>query len=612
MQNYNTVQMVICLLLISCTSPKPIEPGAGTLHTSLPAATATKTERPLPTLTLTSTLLPDPNIYNCESNVAPEDCDLQLVQEAVRIGRYYLVNNFGSDISAGIPFTLENDLNAAGRPHGSYRLVAPGNSGLESARVVINTADPLWKGYSGPAYQYRRSEGVIHELTHLWQIERGCLDPFSQNYAADFMLEGHANYVASMAMDRESELDPELALGEWLRTQFNETTWFASSAVGPLAIRSLVDKHGTMSYATWCDLVGSGKGVDNSFKTVYGVDIREFRSQFMRDLLGQAAQCTPATCGTGDSVGQYSISEFFDSSKKEPNLIAQFVDENNSPVVLSNVILCRQNTSLPSACRQPENIPGVFSAPVFSGRYAFYFCSPEYPGSGNTAQCKANETDWFDVGDHAATELTFQVPVEIEMPALSNPDLIFKLSNANGEPVTDMFVQICNYDSPVKVCTNAEKGLQTDANGIVEARLRTGTYLIRFAWPSSGYGGLTNTYEVRDIVVDQAGVQSISYQFPVANLVISFKDALGSSVPFHDFVLCRAIDQPGNCVTSASLWGWWVNTNKDGEFEANVPPGSYWIITNSDYTSVEQHVDLKVSVVASDSEVTTIEVPLNK
>src|SRR5258706_2708319 len=580
----------------------------------------TSTQTPSPSVNPTTTLLPDPNSYECDNNVAPEDCSSEFLAKAAELGRRYLLEHFGTDLSTGITFRLENDVNAAtvGRQDTGFGYLADFNQPGKKPYILINVANAFWSDYADPAYQYRRVEGIIHEQTHWWQVLHGCLA--KRNPApSDFMLEGAAEYTGYMATGHAETMDPSLAIGEWQRAQWNDTAFFNSSVVAAMTLKALLDEHGETAYTEWCDLVGQGSGRQEAFQKIFGLSISDFLSHFKMQVLGQAADCTVATCGSGDPVGAYTMKDVLEAPGAEPNADVKFVDQDGSLVVLTNVLLCKQTVDLPSACRQPAPITGEFTAALQPGRYAFFFCEPGYPGADNSFKCKAHETDWFDVIDGQIFKQTFQIPSDIFLPDLPEPNLEVYFADSDGNPLPTFWAQLCNIDSPVKVCNGLSNAFPTDADGIVRYRVRPGAYVLRFTWPGAGYAaaGMNMTccsaYQTAEIHVGPDGVAKGSYQFATPNLILRLLDVNGSPVPDHEFVLCRATRQAGNCSISSSLWGYWAGTDDPGVFQAHLDPGDYLIVTNKDYSNVEAHVDFKDPFTVDQTPaVTTIDFRLNK
>lgn len=610
---------IALILFLSSCEPQIRAPMETTTaaETIIARATASATETPPLTATVTPTLSPDPITYEFADNVLERD--RHLLREMVRLGRYYMINNLGSDLT--IPAKLIMDNNPEGRSvslvYGKGYFASDYFCGTSHDPCFqFNVASAIWQECNNGEFLFKCLHS--HELFHMWQFEHGCGGQWGEvgDPLTGFIYEGMAEYMGFLATgfpDGAEDFTDGYAFSFWLVEQFNETAWFRNNAVAAVAVKRLVDKHGPMAFARFCDAEEHGAGPQNAFLSTFGITVQEFRAQFMEEVLGQTKDCTAATCGTGDVPGQYSISDLIDPARKSPNLIATFVDQSSHPVVISNIILCQQTISLPSACRQPDNVPGIFSAPLKPGKYAFYFCDPGFPGTENTARCKGHETEWFDVLQDEVTNITVMVPSEIEDPTLSAPNLVVTFFDHAGNPVPDLGLQICNYDQPVKVCSRDDDSKHTDSEGVFLDTLRSGKYLIRFAWPGAGYGGLTKTYQIDGIAVDKSRVTTTSYTFPAPNLIINFTDAVGGLLPHHDFVLCKAVEEPGNCLTPASLWGWWVTTNPKGIFEAHVEPGMYLIVTNMDFTSLEQRVDLKIPIeVTSETELTTIEYPLHK
>jgi hypothetical protein len=452
------------------------------------------------------------------------------------------------------------------------------------------------------------------KLATIWQAQEGCFAFTISNLydPIDFLTIGYPRYIAAIADGKESEVDPRLALGVWQANQWDEKIWFVDNIVSPIAFKNLFDSKGVESFITYCNAIAQDNRPQDAFKSAFGLTVQEFRLQFKEEVLGVAADCTLAKCGAGvdNYSDKYKLGHLLDPSRTTPNLIVKFVDQNNEPVILSHVSMLKQNVGTTGEYAQPFIVPGTFSEAMLPGRYSFFFCEPGYPTDQNDGKCQYHETDWFDVSSDQATEVTFQLPLPIKNPNLSSPNLIVKFLDKDGSPLPNLDLQICSYESPVKICSQGFSfpDRKTDANGVFQDSLRSGKYLIRIL-----LGGVEFNTEVRDLIVNESGVTKSVYQFPIPNLIVKFTDANGSLIPDHGFVLCKVVEGVGDCNSSAYNQGRWGSTSEKGIFEALVEPGDYYILTcKIDCSGYPFDYTIKDVIVASPTEVTTVEYQLNK
>jgi hypothetical protein len=284
-----------------------------------------------------------------------------------------------------------------------------------------------------------------------------------------------------------------------------------------------------------------------------------------------------------------------------------FVDENNKPVTVNHVSLWTQldeNGNFEYA--QPFVVPGTLSLSLIPDRYILGFCDPQYPVDQRDDACEWHESEWIDLKKDQVTNLTLQIPAPIIKSDLPAPNLVVKFNDKDGNPIPNLELQVCNYDTAVKDCSPTYPIRKTDVKGVYKDSLRSGKYLIRVL-DSNG------VFELRDIVVNETIVTEISYQFPSPNLIVKFTDVNASPVPGHAFLLCKNVNGIGDCTSSASLWGWWAVTNKKGVFEAQVEPGEYYILTcKAPDCPPPYEITITGITVVSETEVTTVEYPLYK
>ncbi|HEX2696261.1 MAG TPA: hypothetical protein VHM28_01045, partial [Anaerolineales bacterium] len=207
-------------------------PSATPSETFVPPPSATATETPLPTATITPTLSLDPMIYQFDSNVSPED--QALVRQGVQMARYYLIQNFGSDITKNYLIKVIDNPNDK-RPEGHTDIV----DGQEV--FTENMGHP----YCKENYPERCLFSVTFEVTHLWQSEQGklfsgCLYTTEDDPVYGFLVEGQSRYVANMLVKNGEELIDANALGYWMRAQFNDRNWLNGTEADGIAVKHLI------------------------------------------------------------------------------------------------------------------------------------------------------------------------------------------------------------------------------------------------------------------------------------------------------------------------------------------------------------------------------------
>ena len=337
----------------------------------------------------------------------------------------------------------------------------------------------------------------------------------------------------------------------------------------------------------------------------------------MTEVLGTVADCTIAKCGTGvDNFSDvYKLKHLLDPSRTTPNLIAHFVDQDNKPVNLTHVSMYKLNVGKLSEYAQPFPVQGTFAEALIPGRYIFFFCEPGYPEVQFSGSCNGHQTEIFDVFGDRPTEITFQIPPEIEIDNSKEPNLIVTIKDKNGGLLPDLRLDVYNYDTPVLVCIAGKPEKHTDNHGVFQTSLRPGLYRISLNMESGHHDkyGFNSYYEIDNIKINENGATNISYQFPIPNFVVKFTDVNGSGVPNHEFVLCRVEDGVGICATSKHPYGEGHVTNSKGIFEALVQPGEYFILTCKFTCSYDQF-DYKITdiFVENETKITTIEFPLYK
>ncbi len=604
--------LLIVMFVFSACSPATTIPEVTISPTNTVTLSPTATKTLQPTVVLTPTLSPDLNKYECADNVAKEDCDF--IKEGVRISRYSFLNIFGRDLKEGVKFLIINDpldlRYAEGGTAGVY--IVP-NEG--EPFVWINTGHWRWTEFLAPEYRYERVMLVAHEFFHAWQWQHGCATHNIPSEATSFLNEGYARYVDKIAavVDlSDYRFSDEFALSFWQAHEWDENAWFYDGDVTLVVVKHLVEQFGIKSYLKFCDAASQGMPPNDAFQSAYGIPIFNFRAKIKDQVLGSLKDCTVAACGAGvdNYSDKYKLGHLLDRSRSTPNLIVKFVDQNNEPVILSHVSMLKQNVGTTGEYAQPFIVPGAFSQAMLPGRYSFFFCEPGYPTDQNDGKCQYHETDWFDVSSDQATEVTFQLPLPIKNPNLSPPNLLVKFLDKDGNPLPNLDLQICSYESPVKICSQGFSfpDRKTDANGVFQDSVRSGKYLIRIL-----LGGVEFNTEVRDLIVNESGITKAVYQFPIPNLIVKFTDANGNLIPDHGFVLCKVVESVGDCNSSSYNQGRWGSTSEKGIFEALVEPGDYYILTcKIDCSGYPFDYTIKDVIVTSPTEVTTVEYQLNK
>ncbi len=618
--------LFVLIFLFSSCSPTTAIPEATFALTNTATLPPTETFTPeptsAPTLAPTATLSPDLNNYQCAENVTKENCDF--IKESVRITRYYFIDYLGSDILEGVKFLIINDPKdvhvAEGGSAGTFQF--PKNA---EPYVWLNVGHSLWTQYSSPEYQYKNLGLIAHEFTHAWQYQQGCISDALQRQPTGFLIEGYAGYigysVAGLDLSTNSAFSDDTALEFWKANAWKEKDWFNDGNVNRVLTRHLVEDYGLGAYVEYCKFLNSGAKSDDAFQSAYGISITDFHQMMKDQILGDMQNCTVATCGAG--VDNYSdnfdLSNLFDKSKTEPNLIVHFVDANNKPVIMTFIAILKQNIGTTGEYSQRFVVPGTFSYAMLPGRYMFWFSDPGYPHNGvegHWGDWRYFETDWFDVYADQVTEMTLQIPAHIENPNISTPNLQVKFFDVDGNSVPNLNLVICSYENPVKVCSGYyEPTRHTDSNGVYYDSLRTGKYLLKFPPFSTEFLGKYSQfvfYQILDINIQENGVTQIEYHFPAPNLVIKFLDVNGSPIPGHGFVLCKLVNGVGDCNSTAYNQSAVGHTNKQGVFEAKVDPGEYYVLSCKigcesypfDYTF--EHI------IVVDGQVTTAELPLHK
>jgi hypothetical protein len=657
--------IVFSFLFSSCaTTPNISEPTLAPSATPIPSLTPTITTTPLPIVTATLTLSSDTMIYHFDPGVSPDD--QALIKQGILIARYYLINNYGSDIKGSYLIRVLNDLTQQGENQ-----LAHVNGAGKGQVLTLNVAHHWWKEYD----QSTKLKVVVHEFTHLWQSEQGngwpgCLYiydnsglPGSHNPMTRIMVEGNAEYTGLMAAGLQDQflvdnIDPIHLLPSF------DNGLNSNYLVMADAINLLLQKTRPTAFTKYCTEVGQGKTFETSFKDAFGISSAQFVAQF-KDYITKSASVGQGPVSTGHA-GQFtpdskygSLTPLIDYSLKSPNLIIKITDQQGRPVPDINLQLFRMlydNIFFGTSGEDNgTNSEGILSAPVLPGIYGMTFCAAGYPGggkgySGHPTKC-VYELNTFDVlsGQTKTVEFTYR---DIQDHTLSTPNLLFTLLGTDGLPLANQYLQVCGYDAVSTVCLNG----QTDKSGIFSASLKSGMYLIRLVQPgwilgdSRGYadpatyganvdpyhGAPSYEYEIRDIKIETSDVKSITYQFPVANLRIKFLDANGSPTPLINFYLCKSSEtslssqdtaekQTTNEILSFYYGKSWDskavkvgsldgacflidNTDKHGNFQLHVDPGKYFIYFDNPGTGIlEFYFDHMLSdIVVADNQVTTV------
>jgi hypothetical protein len=658
--------IVFSIMFSACaTVPNNSEPTALATSTpgatSIPSLTPTLTPKPLPAATATPTLPPDPNTYQFDSNVTPFYRDL--TNQAVQLGRYWLLNNLGSDVSKGV-----NIIVVSHRPQQREGFVdyPPGSVPY----LYFDT--PGWdtQGCTTTEFRFRCSANVVGELTLYWMREHGCYETLFYNssyHEATFLvgLEGYAGFMAAGTAQDALYMNSATAAELWPIVHYDQNNWFNAGDVAQVAVKRLIDQHGTMAFTQFCDAVGRGTNPYDAFQSTFGISIQDFRAKFMDDVLGDQKNCTQTTCGAaslGATDPRYgSMTPMIDYSLKSPNLVIKITDQQGKPVPDINYQLFRRlynNFYADTEYDAPTtNSDGVLSVPVLPGTYGMTFCAAGYPAHGAAYSMEPTkcvyELNLFEIMPGEIKTIDFQY-WDINDHTLAAPNFLFTLLGVNGQPVGSQYVQVCGYDAVSTVCLNG----QTDQSGVFRASLKAGTYLVRLVQAGQGYTdprGYSNPtyamnldpyhgtagyeYEIRGIQIEDPGVKSITYQFAAPNLLIKFSDANGSPTPNIYFFLCKSTDVSlsgpsqqdvtekqitmemlarfygkswdtkkvkavfldGNCFLRD-------HTDKSGIFQLHVDPGKYFIFfLNPGVVDFEYYFDHVLSDIAvSDNQVTTV------
>lgn len=461
------------------------------------------------------------------------------------------------------------------------------------------------------------------KLSTVWQAQNRCFSftPNNVDPLLGFITMGVPRYIIAVAEGKESErlFSDNFALFFWPVDQYNENRWFDNTDVAGVAVRYLIEDFGYETYEKYCDGLGRGIQPRTAFQSAYGMSIADFRDQFMDQVLGYYKNCTVSTCGEFNWDRGDQMKNLIDESGVI-SFRAKFIDESGAPLPVNTIMICRQTVSQPSYCTgiSEDGVPSIYEEALIPGTYMFGFCDPHAEHRDEGCLYGAYETGWFDISEGKVTDITFAVPPIIEDATQSDPNLVVKFLDENGNSIPNFPVKVCNYDSAVMACSVNldEPGYKhTNSEGVFEGSFRKGKYLIRFAWPNSASSSYTlPLYEISNININESSLTAITYQFPKPNVIIKLTNANGITVPLQGFLLCKAIEELGNClVTSANPWGWWVSTNDKGLFEGFLEPGDYFILTNIDLTSLEDRVDFKIPfTVASETDVVSIEYQLIK
>ncbi len=620
-----------------------------------PTSTSEPTATPFPS-TPTATLMTLAVQCSIEDKVSTEK-DCRLLTEAIEIGRHYLLNNFGKDATGGLRIRLYS---APGDITGGYYGEGH-NYGLSDADpsnvlMQINTGHPFWADYGGDEYLYRRQKGAIHEFTHYWQLQHGCMKS-TNDPLLDFLIQGHAEYVANMATGRPEDINAGQAVVMWSHLKFNEQLWFDASDVASVAFKALMEGYPPEHFTTYCDLMTQGSAPRKAFENVFGQSIQDFRASFKEKSLGILKDCTQATCGASygkDDPRYGSLTPLIDYSLSSPNLTIKITDQSGNPVPDVNLQLFRVLYNGLSIGTGGEDAGtdsnGVLSAPVLPGTYMMRFCEPGYKVrmySMDTAKC-VYELNYFEVVPGETKTINFQF-WDIQDHDLDEPNFVFTLLAVDGTPLANQYVKICGYDPLSSVCLNS----QTGEDGVFRVGLRPGNYLLRLVQPGQGEMGVRgNTdprygmnlsfgeaeYEIRDIRIEPGLITTISYQFPIPNLQIRFLDVNGSPLPNIYFHLCKypgeaqsAQSQEGaaerettDTILSRLYTNWNAkqirvgsldgicfllsdHTDKRGNFSLHVEPGKYFIYFDDPGSHVHNyyfdHVLSDIVVTSSDTTV---------
>lgn len=621
--------VVFLSLLSSCVTPGnlPVQSATPSLSFS-PSPSAPATQTPLPTATATPTLSPDLNNYQFDGSVS--QMYRELVKQAAQSTRYVLIESFGSDFGEGVTILVKNETPERGGFVAYNDRLQP----LATPYVYLDTPGFDQEGCKTPEFRYRCVAAVGAELTLFWLWEHGCFYQLDESRypLTGFLWHGiHAyigNKVAGIS-DDAPYYDDSNALMYWSVSHYNSDDWFNAGDVSTVAVKKLIDAHGTMPFAQLCDAVGHGENPYNAFESAFSISVQDFRAKFMEDVLGIQKDCTQATCGIhpGQMDPHYgSLTPLIDYSLRAPNLIIRIVDKDGKPVPDINLQLFRRlyNNVFYGTDGEDNatNSDGILAVPVLPGLYGMDFCAAGYPAygagySGNPIQC-VYELNPFEVVSGETKEIDFQY-WDIQDSSLTKPNFEFTLLGVDGQPVSSQYVQVCGYDAISTVCLNG----QTDKSGVFQASLLPAQYVVRLVQPGQGemdirgsanpdygmnldpYHGTSQfEYEIRNVKVQDSGVTTLAYQLPAPNLEIEFLDANGSFTPNIHFYLCKSTDGPlpesvakEKNVTNLILgrvYSDWDNrsikvggldgdcflkdhTDEHGLFQLRVDPGRYFI-----------------------------------
>lgn len=619
--------VALSLLLSSCASAtQTVIPITTPEITLTSTSTATPTATALMSATATPTISPDPMIYQFDSNISAQD--QAMVKQGVQMARYYLMNNFGSDIKDHYVIKVINDPNSK-QPEGHTDVV----NGKEV--FTENVGHPGCVGN----YPQRCLFSVIFETTHLWQSEQGKLWPgcfTGDNGVHAFLVEGQSGYVADMALG--IPISDGQALVFWQHSGYDENALFDSNDGGSVAVKHLVDQYGALAFTKYCTNVGNGMRDSDAFQSAFGISIQDFRTKFKENVLGNQKDCTVTTCGAslGHEDPRYgTLTPVIDYSLSSPNLTIKIIDKAGTPVPKVNLQLFRRlyNDVYYGTGGEDNgtNSEGILSAPVLPGTYAMRFCVAGYligMYSVDTTKC-VYELKPFEVLPDEAKTIDFQY-WDIQNPNLTEPNFLLTLLGVDGKILVNQYVQVCGSNAISTVCLNGK----TDDSGIFRASLNAGTYTVRLVQPGQGdmdprgyanpkYGMNLDPYhnanlieyQIPNIQVDNTTVKSMTYQFPSPNLKIEFLDINGSPIPNTYFYLCKSIggstsqqDLNEKAITNQILSVYYSNwnskttkigsldgdcilrdhTDKQGIFQYHVDPENYFLYFDNPGSQLEE------------------------
>jgi len=637
-----SVLLIAVFLLSSCTSAEiPPTPTSTPEFTKTPAPTATET--PLPTLIPTATLSPVVVECNVDKNITEDICPF--VENAVLLGRYTLIKYFGKDISAPVKFHFSKDpataIEITDRPH-----VSGGAFVDKNLIVQINIENKIWRDFGAPDVIHRRVEGILHEMTHIWQAQHKCWGGVGNSDPTfEFMSEGQAQYIALIGSNHPELFNPAQAVIMWSHMGFVEKDWIDSADVSNLAFKDLMDTHSPSDYVKFCDLLAQGEKAQNAFQDSFGISVQDFRQEFKARTLGILKDCTQATCGDtqASDADMWKLSQFDDHTLTEPNLIVNFTDENGQPAENTILTICKLGDNKAYyRCSGGEDRPidskGKFTRPLKVGTYILQMCEPGYAqNSGNPIKCVYGINP-FEIVSGQITVIDFQFH-HLQNPDGAAQNFEFVLLDTEGNPVPNQYIQICADQTGSYICLNTK----TDSTGKYKASFRTGKYLMRFVRPGQGsmdsrgvgnpdkYGmhlsGDSAEYEIFDIQINDAIVTKIAFQYPKPNFKITFKDAYGGAVlPNLVFWMCKTDllpvdgenpdgftllkdqvkDQDGSSALGDCSYEF--GADKTATFVGNLKPGRYaafFNVTRPEFTQPFEY-ELADITVTSETEMTEI------